>query len=397
MDEFFVTYASSDQMERADSPIVMAFSQLVEAHHVEDFFDIRPKTAGIFAQGATTKEVVFVPASPFMEGVAYEFTLKSGLYSTLGKKLRDDYVSRFSVGYNDDTIRLVKDGDASYLFGVSDETALTFQVGDGHENVRAKIFSVSDPEILLQSFHNGFLHQEKGLPPQFPLDALTLVQEMTDIQTDDPLALPGPGLYLVRTVDSEGGGTSSWVVKSSFGAHFRQDDQGFFLGLEDFATGAPVDDGTAEVDIYTQREKSEQIEKLKTVTVKNLEYVPLAYPEKISAVVVTMNGETAVVPVHMYGSMAEIGVWRNLEHRSQIFLYKDKPLYRAGDTLHFRGLIRQDNDGAYSVPPKGKKISLDFGGTEPVVVETGRRGEFFGEWKIPKDESAGVRYVWAKA
>lgn len=45
--------------------------------------------------------------------------------------------------------------------------------------------------------------------------------------------------------------------------------------------------------------------------------------------------------------------------RLQSFVYTDRPVYRAGDTMHFKALIRYlDWNGKYSVPPAGRTVEM---------------------------------------
>ncbi|MBI2444399.1 MAG: hypothetical protein HYV42_04140 [Candidatus Magasanikbacteria bacterium] len=396
-DSFFVAYQEPRRRLAGPlSPLRFTFSQPVEAEHLEEFWELRPAVPGKFEPGARPTEIKFIPTAPFAEGVTYSLTIKSGFYSTLGKKLTADYAAKLTLGYDDVTLQLAKDGDASYFFGVNDEKTLTFEVGNWSGQASAKIFSVADPEALLRSFTGDFPNSVNQLTIAVPPEALIAAGEMSGIKTGDSLRLPArPGIYLVQISNGQGGRRWSWVVKSAIGVHFRQDDQGFFLGFQDLATGAPLNQLTAQVDIYGGlgwRDENSLPVKLQTVTVRNLEFVPRPYPEPISALAVRIKGEVVIIPVRMRGSRAEIGVERNLEKQAQVFVYQDRPLYRPGDTLRFRGLIRQDNDGLYDLFPAGKEVRLRFE-DETMVLTAGKRGEFYGGWQIPKNANPGVQAV----
>ncbi len=78
------------------------------------------------------------------------------------------------------------------------------------------------------------------------------------------------------------------------------------------------------------------------------------------------------------------------------FLYTDRPLYRAGDTVHFKGLVRlRDRNGQLSVPPKAKNVNLIVTDAEGNQIHSATLpftgfGSFSGD--IPIDPKAPLGY-----
>jgi len=84
------------------------------------------------------------------------------------------------------------------------------------------------------------------------------------------------------------------------------------------------------------------------------------------------------------------------EPRRFAYLYTDRPLYRPGDTVNFRGIVRDTNYGRYALPSDDRvRLTMDFFTSfEPTDFEwegtLDDNGEFSGEYQIPLDARLGT-------
>ncbi len=72
-------------------------------------------------------------------------------------------------------------------------------------------------------------------------------------------------------------------------------------------------------------------------------------------------------------------------------LYTDRPIYRPGQTVYWKGIIRSDDDGAYSVPPAGTIAQVTIRDPEGnKIVQTEQPLNEMGtlNGKLPLDEKA---------
>jgi hypothetical protein len=85
-----------------------------------------------------------------------------------------------------------------------------------------------------------------------------------------------------------------------------------------------------------------------------------------------------------------------------VFLYTDRPLYRPDQTVYFKGVARQDDDGRYSLPKFARVpvVILDAQGNEIYNEElpVSEMGTFYGEIKLNAEAALGsytikVRYA----
>ncbi len=78
-------------------------------------------------------------------------------------------------------------------------------------------------------------------------------------------------------------------------------------------------------------------------------------------------------------------------------LYTDRPIYRPGQTVYFRGVYRADDDASYSVPPAGTTVSLtaqtyNAQGQTSVFTGTAKlsaAGTFSGQFVLPAGAPVG--------
>ncbi|MCO6449232.1 MAG: Ig-like domain-containing protein [Caldilineales bacterium] len=109
-----------------------------------------------------------------------------------------------------------------------------------------------------------------------------------------------------------------------------------------------------------------------------------------------------------WGSTAQIGVspWElgiPAEYATQQYrmhMYTDRPLYRAGDTVYFRAVVRDDNDANYtSVPGLNVTVSInDYTGQFSFKQDyvTDAYGTVYGEAVLPADAPLGGYSIEAR-
>ena len=86
--------------------------------------------------------------------------------------------------------------------------------------------------------------------------------------------------------------------------------------------------------------------------------------------------------------------------KQRAYFYTDRRIYRPGQTVYFKGILRNDNDARYTLPPEGAQISLvlvDGQGRElwRDVAAVNDLGTINGE--IPLSGEAGLGYYYLQA
>ena len=83
-------------------------------------------------------------------------------------------------------------------------------------------------------------------------------------------------------------------------------------------------------------------------------------------------------------------------------LYTDRPIYRPGETVHYKGVVRNEDDASYSIPAPGTEVTITV--RDPrydhilnTTAEISELGTLSGELVLPADAPIGTYYVWLRA
>ncbi len=84
----------------------------------------------------------------------------------------------------------------------------------------------------------------------------------------------------------------------------------------------------------------------------------------------------------------------------QGYLYTDRPIYRPGETVYFRGVLRDRNDMDYRVPNmRTVRVTINSSATGQRLIEEDMAltdfGTFSGELLLPEDAPLGDAYIMA--
>ncbi|GAB4279950.1 MAG: hypothetical protein Kow0080_32500 [Candidatus Promineifilaceae bacterium] len=84
------------------------------------------------------------------------------------------------------------------------------------------------------------------------------------------------------------------------------------------------------------------------------------------------------------------------------YIYTDRPIYRPGDTIYFKGIVRQNHYGRYTLPEKQTlNVAIGyinyFGGedfTETFAIDLSADGTFDGQYTLPANLSLGSYRIY---
>lgn len=77
------------------------------------------------------------------------------------------------------------------------------------------------------------------------------------------------------------------------------------------------------------------------------------------------------------------------------YVHTDRPIYRPGQMMTFRGILRADDDAIYSLPPEGTQVNLSlydayYDLVDEWTLETSATGIFDGAYALPADGNLGA-------
>ena len=190
-----------------------------------------------------------------------------------------------------------------------------------------------------------------------------------------------PGLYALL---ARSGNVSQidWMQVTSLGLVTKSAGGQLLTYTVDLKSGSPIP--SAQVDVYTGAEKSAFG---KTGTDGLLE---LNLP-------VENSDSQRVIIAHSGESSAFVTPWfPGINTSDKIaYIYTERPVYRPGQRVYFRGIIRQLNNEKYTVP-SGQPLNVEVrDGRDTLIyrtsLKTDRFGCYFGSFKL-NDEAASGYY-----
>ena len=97
-------------------------------------------------------------------------------------------------------------------------------------------------------------------------------------------------------------------------------------------------------------------------------------------------------------ALADASFYSGAANDRVVYLFTDRPVYRPGHEVHFKGIIRSRSGTAYA-PPKGGEASVSLvepGGTavESMDVQVAANGSFTGRFELPGKETQPAAGVW---
>ncbi len=82
----------------------------------------------------------------------------------------------------------------------------------------------------------------------------------------------------------------------------------------------------------------------------------------------------------------------------QAYVYTDRPIYRPGQTVYWKAIVRRDNDGSYSLPAPGASVSVTVSDNQgntlvQVLMPLSASGTLDGKVPLGLDASPGYYYL----
>ncbi len=249
-------------------------------------------------------------------------------------------------------------------------------------------------------YKSSTLNFSPPFPKEKPIAQLSrdLEQDENDssraeFQLDHALA---PGDYLVY---GEAQGVNStkishaihWFSVTDLGLIVWQAPEKTLVRAIDLNTLKPV--SGADISIFEGKDKLSQKDKLTTGKTNQDGFVECAMPKNMdkessfNTLTVGAAGTSLA-----YGAM---NYWRSSSDKMQTYFYTDRPVYRLGQTVNFKGIARSVTPEGFKNPGKNLdlKVSVQNPDSEEVfsgTIKTSDHGTFHGLYSVPADEKTGA-------
>lgn len=189
-----------------------------------------------------------------------------------------------------------------------------------------------------------------------------------------------PGLYVI-SAKAETAQTLGWILVTDLGLVTKNSGTEMLAFATDIKTGEPA--ASVDVEVYTS---SKKIASGKTAVDGLVNLALPASPEGDSQkTIVAKSGE----------SYAFVSAWASLSDESKklIYAYTDRPVYRPGQKVYFKGIARQMAGDNYKVLAS-QRVNVEVRDSRDTLIYRGTKrtdkfGCYFGELDLNPETATG--------
>lgn len=84
----------------------------------------------------------------------------------------------------------------------------------------------------------------------------------------------------------------------------------------------------------------------------------------IDIITTEYQGEIGITPINQYSNP-----FFNQKSQYDVFAYVDRPVYKPGDTVHYKAIVRKKDNGSYLIPSNSVYIGLDVSSNVPIAYK----------------------------
>lgn len=381
------------------SEIRIVFNDEIDLHVLEHSLAVTPSSNGQLIEGSNGREFYYRNAEDFPFSSTVLVEINQGLQSKNHLTLLSPETFWLQTTVADDQVSFSKDGMWARVISGTEGVPFKLQVEAGRgiaahtiriyksnekDLLQYLVYKIPESEIKKDGSYYEYAAAFTTDYFEYPESSLVESYDMRDAAEGKELNLP-KGIYYIEALNGGRRAGSVFAIVNSKGLIVRQDDRKTIMGAFDLVRGNKILD-QVNARFYTMRDTP-------TVT-KTREFSGAAeldteYKDKVDLILASVGDETMMVPLRIRDSMADIRVRRDLDTDMQMFIYTDRPIYKPGDTVFYRGTVRMDNDALYNLPPEGTSVRVYMDGQGKdlydEVVPVDKNGLFSGNFIVPKD------------
>lgn len=205
------------------------------------------------------------------------------------------------------------------------------------------------------------------------------------------LPLVANGIFFVR-VKKDNLTAETFIIRSTFGSIAREAKSSLVVWSQDFATKRSVSGGGTATLYNLEKQKS-------VIGTANLDGDGIASLPLTSGndlIVVEANGSQSIIPLNAQ-YLNGYYTWASFQPNSKslhYFLFTDRPIYKPGDTVNFKAIVRDDDDARYTFPSGSVYVEVSQGYDQKTYIFKGNvpvdvNGFVGTSFTIPKTATTG--------
>lgn len=335
--------------------------------------------------------------APLDPSTTYTVTLRAGAIDRYGQPI-PSYRFSFRTGALEPSVALAVPGySGSGTYSASAEPFLWFQTTN-KRSVNFTLYPLTDPEAKLLMHDNRW--EPKWSPSLAPLRTWT--EQLPDandqfLLSKTSLSGGGPlpaGFYYVTTDGTIGSHLAFAVVDTVLVTKVSLDE--LLVWALDHDTGRPLPGTKIHLEGASSVSADRTTDRNGLASFQIDVPMPGQWNGDRSWYLTTADARFGVVSTRWQGiSPYQFGLPGEGTAREYVgHIYTDRPLYRPGETVHYKGIIRVDDDAQYSLPPRDGPYALRIGNSrgqqlKSETVTLDEFGAFEGSLDLPADAPLG--------
>lgn len=227
-------------------------------------------------------------------------------------------------------------------------------------------------------------------------DQFTMVAEMEKTikpEEREKIMFPlgDPGIYYVQARNGSEVKGEAFLSVSNMGALVREGNDEYIFWAQDTKTGKSLSSGI--VSLYSVAEK---VRETGSAQLNREGIATIAIGDGDDLAVVESGGDVSVIPINLTTvDWASYWLFRRKLPEGNSYTFTDRPLYQPGDTVYFKSVLRDDDDGRYSIP-RGNvrvKVSQNEKNLYDGELKFTETGTVSGSFLIPKSGYIGWYFL----
>lgn len=205
-----------------------------------------------------------------------------------------------------------------------------------------------------------------------------------------PLPLGDIGIWYLK-VKMGSNNADAIVIRSNIGILTKEGDNEFIFWGQNFKNKRSISDGVIKLWNLQDNRKELQIVSF------NAEGIAKAnLNAEADIALIYQNNDRALIPINL--KYLNTGYnYSQFQPKSKLvryFIFTDRPLYKQGDTVFFKAVLRDDDDARYAIPSGEAlvKIYTDYEGKDALLERNfpiSSDGTVSGEYKLPANGKVG--------
>jgi len=358
--------------------IQVVFDRPMDWDSVVASFSIEPETAGQFEWQETT--LTFRPDKPLLPSTTYTVTIAPSALDDTGKPLLSEpYVWTFRNWVPPEVADFGRGPNAQVL-DADGRRAVQFRIYSfAFVTLTFELYRVTLPQFL-DRYASGFRGVAGWEKRPISLEGTTLVRRWETIARNDykwespgeviiPDDVP-PGLYILNMNAPTIGTTDQlFLILTRHVLTLKQAEGQIVAWLTDI-NGGPV--AGAEVGVYAR----DGTLVAQGTTDDGGVYRTRVPRDPQPLIVVARVGDDITAAGLSNEWRSPTGSWWRwwmlapTARRYSAYIYTDRPIYRPGQTVFFKGILRRDDDAVLSLPPVGTPVTVRIRDARDNVVQT---------------------------